>query len=74
MASNNMRATVQIKDERDRKKLRQVIMECMANSEIDADLLVANMDKVFKWVTTGRVPGEKPNLKIVGKNDGASKT
>jgi hypothetical protein len=38
------------------ERLRCFIVREMASSDIDGTIMVQNMDKVFKWVTTGKVP------------------
>lgn len=69
MHSKNLRAGVQRKSERDDRNLKIIILECMANSEIDGAVLIENMDAVFRWIKLGVKPGEKPKLKVVGKGD-----
>jgi hypothetical protein len=48
---------------------RAFIIDIMANAEIEGQILVANMDAVFKWLKDGTVPTKSRSLKIAAKKD-----
>ena len=49
---------------------RFYIMLHMADADMDAKILVGNMDRVYKWCKTGELPAqEKPRLKLHDKAD-----
>ena len=50
---------------------RFYIMLHMADADMDAKILVGNMDRVYKWCKTGELPiqDSKPRLKLHDKAD-----
>lgn len=51
--------------ERDRKLRERIALEYAIAEAVSSEEHVKFLDAVFKWVRTGTVKGEKPDLKVV---------
>lgn len=50
------------------RKLRERIALVYADPQLDVEIMLGNLDKLVTWVKTGRKPGDKPDLRVVGSN------
>jgi hypothetical protein len=47
------------------RQLRMRVFAIMGNPDIEPRILCGNMDLVVAWLKTGKLPGARPELKVV---------